>query len=61
MNFPQQHRKMVQDAVGGLHLHHSAEILELACGTGETIELLAEWIDTPYSSGISRIRCTKNT
>lgn len=36
---------MLRDAINGLALHKSVHVLELACGTGETIDLLAEHID----------------
>lgn len=44
VNFPRRHRCMIADAVDALGLTPSAQVLELACGTGDTTEMLAERI-----------------
>lgn len=44
INFPRQHVRMLRDAVNALELAMSSRILEFACGSGDTLKLLAEKI-----------------
>ncbi len=44
INFPRQHARMLRDAVNTLELEVSSQVLELACGPGDTLKLLAEKI-----------------